>query len=230
MFKKIPGFSNYEINENGEVRNKETKKSLKSRIDINGYSLYRIIDDSRKSRTQSIHRLLMITFKPVDGYENLTIDHIDCNKQNNSLDNLEWVTSKENTHRAIKNNLYPNKRKAVSDETVIAIRKEYIPGPKGNYKELIEKYNINKSMFYYIVKDQYRTDLPLTKDLNPYFKEKETRCSGENNGRAVLTKEDVLFIRSEEGLKLPTKVLAEKYGVSINCIRDVVLRKKWKDI
>lgn len=230
MFKTIPEFSRYEINENGVLRNKKTQQVLKPKIDKGNYYQYRIIDDNNKYRNKSLHRLLMITFKPVEGYKKLTVDHIDCNKHNNNLDNLEWVTSKENTHRAIKNGLYSNNRKAVSDETVIKVRQEYIPGAKGNYKQLMEKYNINKSMFYYIVKDQYRTDLPLTKDLNPYFKEKDSRCSGECNGRAVLTKEDVLFIRSEEGQKHSTKELSQKYGVSTSTIRDVILRKKWVNI
>ena len=230
MFKTIPGFSNYEINENGILRNKKSQYVLKPKIDRCNYYQYRIIDDSGKYRNQMLHRLIMITFNPIDGHEKLTVDHIDCDKHNNKLNNLEWVTSKENTHRAIKNGLYSNKRKSVSDETVIKVRQEYIPGPKGNYKQLMEKYNINKSMFYYIVKDQYRTDLPLTKELNSYFKEKDSRCSGECNGRSILTKEDVLFIRSEEGQKYTTKELAQKYGVSYNAIRDVILKKKWINI
>lgn len=230
MFKTIPNFSNYEINENGVIINKKTNVKPNIRFNRQKYKVVSLKDDFGIFRTQLVHRLLMITFKPIDNYQNLNVDHIDCDKTNNNLDNLEWVTPKENTHRAIKNCLYSNKRKSVSDETVIKVRQEYIPGAKGNYKQLMEKYNINKSMFYYIVKDQYRTDLPLTKELNSYFKEKDSRCSGECNGRAVLTKEDVLFIRSEEGQKYSTKELSQKYGVSYNTIRDVILRKKWTNI
>lgn len=230
MFKTITGFSNYEINEDGVIINKKTNIKPNIRFNRQKYKVVSLKDDFGIFRTQLVHRLLMITFKPIENYENYSVDHIDCDKTNNNLDNLEWVTSKENTHRAIKNGLYSNKRKSVSDETVIKIRQEYIPGPKGNYKQLMEKYNINKSMFYYIVKDQYRTDLPLTKELNSYFKEKDSRCSGECNGRSILTKEDVLFIRSEEGQKYTTKELAQKYGVSYNAIRDVILKKKWINI
>lgn len=230
MFKTIPGFSNYEINEDGVVRNKKTQNILKNYLNKYGYKKIILSNDNKKSITLLVHRLVLITFKPIKNYENYSVDHLDCNKTNNNLNNLEWVTSKENTHRAIKNGLYSNNRKSVSDETVIKVRQEYIPGPKGNYKQLMEKYNINKSMFYYIVKDQYRTDLPLTKDLNPYFKEKDSRCSGECNGRSILTKEDVLFIRSEEGQKYSTKELSQKYGVSYNAIRDVILKKKWTNI
>lgn len=231
MFKIIKGCSNYEISENGIIRNKITNKILKGSYRKNsGYQTVSLINDNKKAQTFFIHRLLMITFKPIKDYENFDVDHIDCNKQNNNLDNLEWVTSKKNTHRAIKNGLYSNERKAISDETVIKVRQEYIPGPKGNYKQLMEKYDINKSMFYYIVKDQYRTDLPLTKDLNPYFKEKDSKCSGECNGRAILTKEDVLFIRSEEAKKYSRKELAERYGVTVSAISAVATRKKWANI
>lgn len=40
----------------------------------------------------------METFNPVEGMENLDIDHIDRDKTNNSLDNLRWVTHKENMY------------------------------------------------------------------------------------------------------------------------------------
>lgn len=48
-------------------------------------------------RTIYLHRLVMETFK---GHSNLTIDHIDSNKRNNSLKNLEYVTQEVNLQRA----------------------------------------------------------------------------------------------------------------------------------
>lgn len=46
------------------------------------------------------HRVVMLTWRPTANAENLTIDHLDHNKRNNSLDNLEWVTEEENLRRA----------------------------------------------------------------------------------------------------------------------------------
>ena len=46
------------------------------------------------------HRLVMLTWNPIPDAENLTVDHLDHNKRNNSLDNLEWVTLKENQRRS----------------------------------------------------------------------------------------------------------------------------------
>lgn len=54
-----------------------------------------------------VHRIVMEAFK---GKSDLTVDHIDGNKINNSLDNLEYVTAQENTKRAWKNGVYDKRR------------------------------------------------------------------------------------------------------------------------
>ena len=51
------------------------------------------------------HRVEMIEFNYQPGCEELIIDHINTNKRDNYIDNLEWVTIAENTRRASKNGL-----------------------------------------------------------------------------------------------------------------------------
>lgn len=47
-----------------------------------------------------VHRLVLLTFKPIPNAEELTVDHLNHNKRDNSLENLEWVTGIENKNRA----------------------------------------------------------------------------------------------------------------------------------
>lgn len=54
-----------------------------------------------------VHRFIMETMNPVDNMENLQVNHIDGNKQNNSVSNLEWCTCSENLKHAFSHNLHP---------------------------------------------------------------------------------------------------------------------------
>lgn len=96
MWKTINNFSNYEISKNGEVRNKNTKKVLKGRPSKSGYLQVSIKNDTTKKFTNKYtHRLVAEAF--LDNSENKKeVNHIDGNKFNNTLSNLEWVTPSEN--------------------------------------------------------------------------------------------------------------------------------------
>ena len=75
--------------------------------DIRGYKNVSIVQydlDMKpiKRYMRQVHRLVLETFNPVCNMENLQVNHIDGNKSNNKLSNLEWVTPKENTVHAHK--------------------------------------------------------------------------------------------------------------------------------
>ena len=66
---------------------------------------YQIINFSRtdgKKQTFRVHRLVLMAFNPIEGLENLEVNHKDGNKKNNDLSNLEWCTSSENKQHAFK--------------------------------------------------------------------------------------------------------------------------------
>ena len=96
MWKEITGFSNYEVSDEGDVRNKTTKRVLKGRLSKSGYLQVSVKnDETQKFTNQYIHRLVAIHFisNPLNKRE---VNHKDGNKENNKQENLEWLTSSEN--------------------------------------------------------------------------------------------------------------------------------------
>jgi len=107
------------------------------RIKNNKYSIVTIsIKGKRKSK--SIHRLVAEAFIP-NPENKPQVNHIDGNKQNNSISNLEWVYAKENVQHSIKNKLrktktiiqYDKKRNYIKEWGRIteASKKLNIPAP-----------------------------------------------------------------------------------------------------
>lgn len=65
---------------------------------------------------KSAHRLVMLTWKPIPNAEEMTVDHLDHNKRNNKLENLEWVDETENKTRA-KEDMYKEAAAPVEQKT-----------------------------------------------------------------------------------------------------------------
>ena len=74
------------------------KRLLPIKINDRGYCLVKT--EAPKQPWKLAHRIVMLTWKPIPDAENLTVDHLDHNKRDNSLTNLEWVTKRENQKRA----------------------------------------------------------------------------------------------------------------------------------
>ena len=61
-----------------------------------------------------VHRLVMLTWMPIPNAEELTVDHLNHNKRDNSIYNLEWVSKQENWERAMRDMLPSNEIAKVS--------------------------------------------------------------------------------------------------------------------
>lgn len=86
------GFSEYEIDTNGIVYSKRGKP-LKCSKNHSGYNMINLMVDGKRIGV-AIHRLVAEQFiENKDG--KLTVNHIDGNKNNNKVSNLEWATSSE---------------------------------------------------------------------------------------------------------------------------------------
>ena len=101
-FKQIKGFSNYFINEDGILLSRSKGSVLnevRPQITNSGYKSVKILNDENFLQHMSIHRLVAIAF--LDNPLNLTdVNHIDSNKLNNNVHNLEWCDRSFNCKHA----------------------------------------------------------------------------------------------------------------------------------
>lgn len=99
LWQPIIDYDNYLISNYGRIINKNTKRLKKTPLDNNGYphtSLWK----ENKSKTLQVHQLVYYSFHPNETKEGYVINHIDGNKTNNKLDNLERITYQENNYHA----------------------------------------------------------------------------------------------------------------------------------
>ena len=95
-WKYNPTFELY-VSNMGHIRNK-SKAVIAPKIMEGGYVVVYV--NGSINGYMLLHRVVMLTWKPTPEAEKLTVDHLDHNKRNNALSNLEWVTFEENQRRA----------------------------------------------------------------------------------------------------------------------------------
>lgn len=154
----------FEVSTWGRLRNAKTKKIYILHEGNKGY-LQICTSVHGKNKNIRVHRCVAETFiyNP-NGYE--IVNHIDGNKQNNRLDNLEWCSREYNYRHAVmmdlidEDNSYQlgvnsqygyycgsdNGMSKLTEQDVLYIREHYIPKGKGrkcNRKELAHKFGVS---------------------------------------------------------------------------------------
>lgn len=102
----IKGFENcckYYIYNDGRVYSEYSNRFLKLSVDSKGYQYLNLSGKRARINCPKIHRLVMLAFSKDEVKEQ--INHKDGNKQNNHIDNLEYVTNRENRIHAIETKL-----------------------------------------------------------------------------------------------------------------------------
>lgn len=101
IWKTIENYPNYKISNNGLVMSIKTGKIMKGTLKKSGYLQIDLWNNGTISWFL-IHRLVALSFIP-NPDNKPQVNHIDEDKQNNNINNLEWVTAKENMNYGTRN-------------------------------------------------------------------------------------------------------------------------------
>lgn len=165
---KYPLKFDYYVTDDGRIWSERTKKFLSMQKDKNGYLKVELCSTdlpAGKRHRYSVHRLILENFSPVEDMENLQVNHIDGNKENNSLSNLEWTTCEENIHHAIENNLRAkiNGAAKLSEKDVLTII-DLLLSKRYTNIEIAKKFDVNEETIGRIKRKQSWKS--LTENIN----------------------------------------------------------------
>ena len=164
IWKSVVGFEGYyEVSNSGLIKRAKEKTIykdgriaffnetiLKPSISKKGY--YRVyLSKNSKKYTINVHRIVASAF--IDNLSNKPqINHINGDKKDNSVSNLEWCTNSENTFHAVKNGLTSRGVKhfsaKINDNDVINIRQMFKDGNTAS--EIKKHYPISIKTIYSI--------------------------------------------------------------------------------
>lgn len=132
---KVLNYENYTINRLGYVTNSKGNK-IATRLSNSGYLQVNLWKNN-KGKSFYLHRLLAIHFIPnPNNYE--FVNHIDGDKFNNAIDNLEWCTKSQNAIHAIVNGLKVYSNRITKEEFIEILYKVINNGM--SYLELSKEY------------------------------------------------------------------------------------------
>lgn len=156
---------NYYATEDGKIYSEYSKKFLTKHLDKDGYEKVRLVSEDGR-HTYSVHRLILETFNPIENSQNKQVNHKDGDKQNNNLQNLEWVSCSENQKHAhqlnLKNQKGQNNNQSKLTESQVLEIIELILSKQYTLVEIGKKYGVcgdtigaikNKHNWTYLTKD-----------------------------------------------------------------------------
>jgi hypothetical protein len=111
LWKEIKDCESYQVSNLGNIKNIITGKLRKPNIK-NGYC-YTSMNVNDNEKSLRIHRLVAQAFLVNDDENKTYVNHIDGNKLNNKLDNLEWITPSNNVKHACETGLLESQARKV---------------------------------------------------------------------------------------------------------------------
>lgn len=108
IWKDIPNFNGYQASCQGRIFSQKRNKVLKTNKNEKGYLRVNLSVNGKRT-SQRVNRLIAMTF--LDNPDNLPeVNHKNGNKEDNTVNNLEWCTHLYNMQEAYKNNQIPPRK------------------------------------------------------------------------------------------------------------------------
>ena len=114
-FVKVKGYEGYEVSNTGKIKSLKTNRLLTPQKNNCGYLYILLTDHNKKVKINLIHRLVFDSFIGIE--DGLEINHLDEDKENNRLDNLELITHEDNLKKYREN--HPFFMKYMANKSVI---------------------------------------------------------------------------------------------------------------
>lgn len=205
------------ISTNGAVRNNKTGRNIGA-IGSGGYYKISVKDHSvGKIRHMQIHRLVFLIYSG-DIPEKLQINHIDANKFNNDISNLELVTNTQNHSHAASMGLMnycqaeDNGQSKLKNDDVVEIRKTYSTGGV-TITDLASKYCVSKTAISYAIKQKTYKSVKSEYD---YISAQMLTNNAKPNTIAPSVVDEIKRLHRDEGLS--SYKIADKLRINRNTV------------
>ena len=216
IWKEIPDYDGYLVSNFGRVKSFKfkTPRILKPALRNDGYLQLNLFKDG-KQKHFCVHRLVAEAFIP-NSENKFEVNHKDEDKTNNRVENLEWVTRKENLRHAVEQGLKKSGedhfRAALTNEQVVCIRNNPC---KLTITQLAEKFQVSKSTIGEIqLGEKYKT-------AGGVIREKIDRRITDN------IREEIRQLFKPYDREFGARALSKKYGIGIMTIWRIIHERRW---
>lgn len=229
-WKTIPGFPDYQVSKvSGMVRRSRLRvgspcgtsylgKLLRTRLDRYGYNVVALTNKDGKACSCTIHKLVALTWlgpRP----KGTTVNHKDTDKLNNRWTNLEYITSRCNTHHAIENGL--RGQQTCLTKEIVRRALTLVVKHKKTIAEVARRYGASERTIHDVVHGHTWKDIKGPRLTKPLSSPPQTSLTD-----GIVERVLKLVVKK----KCTIASVARKYEVGETTIRNIVYGRTWKHV